>query len=430
MNRSDQQVRSFTADRLGTALHEVGGVARPDYLDDIVTRAQGTRQRPTWTFPERWLPMSVAVRRQGIPRGAVLFAVLLLLLVAAFAATVVFTGSQTRPPVPFVVSNGEIAFVSGNDIVAVQPDGSGRHVLVTGGTPKDGVSFSPNGQRMAYWSANGALHDLVVANADGSQPTTVVPGVIEPTGPPYPVWSPDGTKLAFSSRTEPSSAASSCAGSGVQNGDFCTSRIFVAPVDGSGARQVGDASMDARSPAWSPDGSTIAFGGGNATPGMDVRLYLMNADGSDVRQVSAVKGSDWAFQRTGWSPDGSQIVTQASAANDPNEWDIWVIDATTGAATDVGAQVGGGDEVLPAWAPDRDALAWLMNGLIIKEPGAQPKTIQSKGGLPFWSPDGRLIVSNADVNTLQVIDMTGAVKFSVDGATSDSPSWQSIRAGG
>src|SRR5690349_17237091 len=125
MNRSDQQVRSFTADRLGSALQEVGGVARPDYLDDIVTRAQRTRQRPTWTFPERWLPMSVAVRREGIPRGALLLAALLLLLVAAFAATFVFTGSPTRVPAPLVVSNGEIPFASGNDIVAVQPDGSG-----------------------------------------------------------------------------------------------------------------------------------------------------------------------------------------------------------------------------------------------------------------------------------------------------------------
>ena len=68
--------------------------------------------------------------------------------------------------------------------------------------------------------------------------------------------------------------------------------------------------------------------------------------------------------------------------------------------------------------------------MILKEPGAQPKMIQSKGGLPFWSPDGKLIVSNADANTLQVIDMNGTVEFSVDGATSDSLSWQAIHSGG
>jgi Tol biopolymer transport system component len=429
MNRSDPQLRSITADRLGAALHEVGGMARPDYLDDIVTRAQHTRQRPTWTFPERWLPMSVVVRREGIPRGALLFALLVLLLVAAFATTVVLTGSPTRVPAPLVVSNGEIAFASGNEIVAIQADGSDRHVLAAGATLKDGISFSPDGHRMAYWSDNGATADLIVADADGSHPTTVAPSVVERTGPPYAVWSPDGTSLAYSSRTQPSSAASACPGSGTQNGDFCTSRIFIAPIDGSAAHQVGDATLDARSPAWSPDGSTIAFGGGNATPGMDVHLYLMDADGSNVRQLSSVKGSDWAFQRNGWSRDGSQIVTQASAASDPNEWDIWVIDAKTGAATDVGAQVGGGDEVLPAWAPDRDALAWLFNGLILKEPGTQPKTIQSKAGLPFWSPDGKLLVSNPEANKLEVVDLNGTVKFTVDGVTSDSPSWQTIRSG-
>ncbi len=430
MSRSDPHHRSISADRFGAALSDVGGAARPEYLDDIVTRARSTRQRPTWTFPERWLPMSVAVRREGVSRVAILFVLLLLLLVAALATSVVLTGSPTRRPAPLVVTNGMIAFQSGNDIVAVQPDGSGRRVLVPGATQKGDISFSPDGHRMAYWSQNGTLQDLVVADADGSHPTTIASGVIEPTGPPYAVWSPDSTKLAYSSRTEPSSALSACAGSGSQNGDFCTSRVFVAPVDASGARQVGDSSLDARSPVWSPDGSTIAFGGGNATPGMNVRLYLMNTDGSNVRQLSAVRGSDWAFVRNGWSHDGSKIVAQAGAANDLNEWDIWVIDAKTGDATDVGAQVGGGDEIIPAWAPDRDALAWVLNGIILKEPGGQPKNIQPTGGLPFWSPDGKLLASTTNDGKLQVIDLNGAVKFTLDGMTGDDLSWQAIRSGG
>jgi Tol biopolymer transport system component len=439
MNRSDPRLRLITADRLSAALDEVGGAARPVYLDDIVSRAQVTRQRPAWTFPERLLPMSIAVRREGIPRVAILFALLLLLLVAALATTIVLTGAPARPPAPLVVTNGLIAFASGNDIVAVQPDGSGRHVLVPGLTPRSGISFSPDGRRMAYWSQNGALHDLVVADADGSHTKTIASGVVEPTGPPYAVWSPDGTRLAFSARTEPSTAVSACTGSGTQNGDFCTSRIFIAPVDGSGARQVGDSSLDARSPAWSPDGSTIAFGGGNATPGMNVRLYLMNADGSNVRQFSAVRGTDWAFERSGWSHDGSTIAVQASAAADLNEWDIWVVDAKTGDATDVSA-ANVGDDVLPAWAPDRDALVWafndpsravgqLGNGMSLKEPGEQPRSIQPASGMPSWSPDGRLLTTLTDANAVQVIDLNGAVKLTLDGAT-DQPAWQSLRTGG
>src|SRR6478609_3280625 len=381
MNRSGPHLRSVTADRFGAALSEVGGAARPNYLDDIVTRAQHTRQRPTWTFPERWLPMSVAVRREGIPRDAILFALLLLLLVAAFATTIVLTGAGTRPTAPLVVTNGLVAINRGNDIVAVQPDGSGRHVLLRGTTPKTDITFSPNGRRMVYWSQSGAasssLQDLVVADADGSHAITIAPGVIEPTNGLLE-WSPDGTKVAYSSRTVPSSAQSACAGSGSQNGDFCSSRIFIAPVDGSGPHQVGDPTLDARSPAWSPDGSTIAFGGGNATPGKNVLLYLMNADGGNVRQLSAVRGTDWAFMRTDWSHDGSKIAVQASAQNDLNQWDIWVIDAKTGDATDVGTQVGV-DDILPTWAPDRNALAWSGNGTFVKEPNGQPVGIAPNG---------------------------------------------------
>ena len=80
MSHSDTTPRTFTADRLSAAFNEVGGQARPDYLPDIVAQAGRTRQRPAWTFLERWLPMDIAVRRQGVPRAVLVFAVLALLI--------------------------------------------------------------------------------------------------------------------------------------------------------------------------------------------------------------------------------------------------------------------------------------------------------------------------------------------------------------
>ena len=35
----------------------------PDYVDDLLAQAAATRQRPRWTFPERWLPMGAIARR-------------------------------------------------------------------------------------------------------------------------------------------------------------------------------------------------------------------------------------------------------------------------------------------------------------------------------------------------------------------------------
>ena len=97
MSHSDTTPRTLTADRLNAAFNEVGGQARPDYLPDIVAQAGRTRQRPAWTFLERWLPMDIAVRRQGVPRAVLVFAVLALLL-TLLMATVAFIG--TRPSQP------------------------------------------------------------------------------------------------------------------------------------------------------------------------------------------------------------------------------------------------------------------------------------------------------------------------------------------
>ncbi len=97
MNRSNTTPRAFSTDQLHAALGEVGGPARPDYLPDIVAQAGRIRQRPAWTFLGGWLPMDIALRRQGVPRAAVLFAVLSL-LVALLTAGLVYVGSQRTQP--------------------------------------------------------------------------------------------------------------------------------------------------------------------------------------------------------------------------------------------------------------------------------------------------------------------------------------------
>ena len=63
MNVSDMTTRSFSTDQLHAALSDIGGPARPDYLTDIVVQAGRIRQRPAWTFLERWLSMDIAGRR-------------------------------------------------------------------------------------------------------------------------------------------------------------------------------------------------------------------------------------------------------------------------------------------------------------------------------------------------------------------------------
>ena len=51
--------------QLTTGLTDLAGTSAPDYRDDILRQVARTRQRPTWTFPERWTPHGCHLRTTG-----------------------------------------------------------------------------------------------------------------------------------------------------------------------------------------------------------------------------------------------------------------------------------------------------------------------------------------------------------------------------
>ena len=149
----------------------------------------------------------------------------------------------------------------------------------------------------------------MVVQADGSKPAVVASDVLEVTDWTPVDWSPDGSRLAFSAMTtRPARRA-------LPRLHLCQGELLlVADLRRRGGRvhgcrQVGDPDMDAREAVWSPDGSTIAFGAGDAEAG--IGLYLMDSDGSHVRRLGEVTGNGWGFLRLGWSADGSSIVGTA-----------------------------------------------------------------------------------------------------------------------
>lgn len=93
--------------------------------------------------------------------------------------------------------------------------------------------------------------------------------------------------------------------------------IWTMNADGTDLRQLTRNKQPDYTAAWSPDGRRIAFVGeakGNAD------LYVMNADGTGLFRLTFHKGGDWA---PSWSPDGLQIVF---ASNRDGDVDAWVID--------------------------------------------------------------------------------------------------------
>lgn len=120
----------------------------------------------------------------------------------------------------------------------------------------------------------------------------------------WPVWSPDGTKLAYYS---------------TESGD---SEIYVANYDGTGQKRLTNSPGVDEDPEWSPDGKRIVFQSGRGSKGSN--LYVMSADGADPKAITV---GDKIKSVPRWSPRGNEILYST------NEfwpgWDIVLFDIPT-----------------------------------------------------------------------------------------------------
>lgn len=191
-------------------------------------------------------------------------------------------------------ANGSIYYhVGGEDgpswIESIQPDGSRRRVVLEGDPLSFAqVAWSPDGTRIAYRNPLAEDRGIYMANSDGTEAVRLTDGANDG----WPTWSPDGTKIAFSStRHDPNVGA--CTSTG--DTDLgCPTDIYVMDADGSNVTRLTTSSGSEYQPVWSPDGTRIAFTHTLET-WSPTAVYVMNADGTDARQVSSHDGgSDFA----------------------------------------------------------------------------------------------------------------------------------------
>lgn len=229
----------------------------------------------------------------------------------------VATGShaQTRPRTAStqsrVIYNGKIVFSSdrhykGLSIWSMNPDGSSptrltddksRNKNLPKFSPVYDTSpvWSPDGTKIAFISNRNYTFAIYVMNADGSNARHVAE-VLEPADP---AWSPDGSKIAFS------------AGIRLTVGtNEPVTNIYVVNGDGSGLTQLTRDSGRNESPTWSPDGKQIAFTSNRDAVGQP-KIWVMSADGSNQREIpnnAITKSSGYYDLDPAWSPDGTKIL--------------------------------------------------------------------------------------------------------------------------
>ena len=94
---SDQRFDRFERS-VPSLLGELGMGPPPDYRDSIVGQTAALRQRPAWTFPERWIPVDTVTQQIAIPPVRWRPIALLLMVGLLFAAALAIgIGSQREP---------------------------------------------------------------------------------------------------------------------------------------------------------------------------------------------------------------------------------------------------------------------------------------------------------------------------------------------
>ncbi len=317
---------------------------------------------------------------------ATLVAIVALTLTLAIPATATFPGK-----------NGRIAFVNvsgnGSDVFTMNPDGSDVRQLTFFGSSGGVVccaSWSPDGGEVVFAAEPEGIStaQIWIVNTDGSNLHQLLN---DPSGfDQDPSFSPSGSQIVFTR------CVNNCTIYRMQaNGTGLTALIPFDPNPDVNEFQA----------AYSPDGTVIAFDS-FTRGGVIAAIYLMNANGSNIRQLTPAAIE--AIQPD-WSPDGTKVAFWVNCC-DPQAPQIWTIRNDGTGLTQL-TNVQNALDFTPSWSPQGDALAFERDNtsftssaiyLITSNGSGQNLALQSEGSKQvIVTPEDRLIAKKRAGKGLQ-----------------------------
>jgi Tol biopolymer transport system component len=313
--------------------------------------------------------------------GAVVVATLLTVGLAVGGYVVLRDRSPATPAVaapPAVPENGDLLYARHTGeawhVFSLDPE-TGQKRELTNGVRDYGSDWSPDGTKIVYDSETDGGYEIVIADADGSNPVSIAEGE-------SPSWSPDGTRIAY---------AGEDGSIWVVNADGSDPHAITAGAAAGGETVSFPSGYDAN-PSWSPDGRSIAYTrlvaerlvplpNGQGQTSVTLEELRVWSEDADVALTDA-----WAFLgEVDWSPDGSTLVFTGVPT-------LIHKDATDGVAWPRVLTIPSSGGEVTAITPERDR--WI--------------------GGATWSPDGQWIAFQDDYQTIAMIRPDGSDRTEID----------------
>jgi TolB protein len=199
------------------------------------------------------------------------------------------------------VATGRLGANNAQEIYISDYDGANLHRITVSRNLSIAPTWSPDGRYLAYTSYATGFPDIYVQSVFEAgkltRPAAGTPSIKNS----LPAFSPDGTRVAFTS---------------IRDGG--EQEVFVANRDGSNVRQLTNHRLSSFAPSWSPGGNQIVF---VSDRGGDAQLYVMGADGSGVEHLACGQSR---CDHPSWSTMTNRIAY--TCGNDAAGYDVCVID--------------------------------------------------------------------------------------------------------
>ena len=258
-------------------------------------------------------------------------------------------------------------YVENGRVHQIDSDGAAAVPLTPAGVTALSPVWSPDGGRMAYTRLEGGRGGLIVQSLSGGD-AQVAPGAQSGLNI-TPAFAPDGRTIAFARSDETGT-------------DIFTSNV----VDRCCAQRLTVGRYaDNLSPTFSPDGRRIAFVSTRSGP---PQIYVMGANGTDQELLAPFDyGATGASNAPEWSPDGARVVFHRDVSRSPQ---IFLVDVAGRRVTQLTSS---GRNEDPTWGPDGRHIAFISDRSgrrqiwIIDTETGRVRQLRTPGAarLPSWS---------------------------------------------